>query len=142
MEENQATPVLIVNGIEHILDRVQLMVKSSQTVEAPVAEIAAPDYIHFAAKMIPEQPELDKQQVAFYKHNNLYLVVFGKDKVLAAIEKGQMFVKGKLLSKHALKRCRVIDETEEAPAPTPAPKSFTKSYASDFKNTPRDSGGA
>lgn len=103
MADNQK-PLLTFQGNDHFLDLILGALSS-----APIVEIPAKDIIDAEVRFTPSEPELDRSHPTYYKHDGKYIVLLGKKKVAEQLEKGQTVLKGRFLSKPALKQTRVPD---------------------------------
>lgn len=106
MQTNSSVRLTAV-GIAHHLHQVLVQAKQSPILSVNASEILDPREEDFAAKIEPDQPELNAGEIAFYKFGGKYIVILGHEKARRALESGEGVLRGKLISKQALKRCRI-----------------------------------
>jgi hypothetical protein len=133
MEATAASRVRLLAGHDvHYLDLVERVAKAAPPVEIKRDEIDAGKTII----LIPdEDPTVHHGGIVFHKWEGKYIVLMGRETALRALESGTAIVKGKLVSRQALKRCKVDEASDEPKAV--APVTPPKSYDDDFRNAPR-----
>lgn len=72
-------------------------------------------------------PNHKDDTVVLYKHENKYIVLLGKKLALSQLGSGND-VTGKLISKPALKKCRIVFIPESERAVSSARRSFNRTY--------------
>jgi hypothetical protein len=141
--EDQVRVQLIAGNSTHYLDLVQRIASQAPKVEVKIDEFYPQDDSRFAAVLLPDQGELHHREVVVHKWEGKHMVLLGRETVRQAIAAGQPIVRARLISKHALKRCRVEEylPTPQVPAEPERNRSgnqhISKPYKTEFANTPR-----
>lgn len=133
MQTNSSVRLTAV-GIEHYLDQVQVQAKQAPVTSINAHEILDPSEQDFAAKIDPEQPKLNHGDMVFFKFGGKYIVLVGRETARRALADGQGVLRGKLVSKQALKRCRI--DSGATPVARPVQVETKRPAQADFRNTP------
>ncbi|MDR3392301.1 MAG: hypothetical protein P4L77_11265 [Sulfuriferula sp.] len=133
MQTNSSVRLTAV-GIEHYLDQVQVQAKQAPVTSINAHEILDPSEQDFAAKIDPEQPKLNHGDMVFFKFSGKYIVLVGRETARRALADGQGVLRGKLVSKQALKRCRI--DSGATPVARPVQVETKRPAKVDFRNTP------
>lgn len=142
MEDQQRAQLIVANST-HYLDLVLTMANQSPKAEIKAEEIYKPTDADFAAIHLPDQEEAPAREIAFFKWNGKYIVLLGREKARKALDANQAVLKGRIVSKPALKRCRVdeyqprVMEPEEEPRNRSGNQHISRPYHGEFRNAPR-----
>lgn len=120
MEDTASARVRLIAIREvHYLDLVERIAKSSPPVEVKVDQISTEKDV----VLMPDTPDVHYGPIVFHQWEGKYILLMGREKALRAVADGAAVVKGKLVSRQALKRCRIDGDSSAA--------------VEEFRNTPR-----
>ncbi len=127
--EAQKRACLVVGTTEHYLDLVLKVAAAGPKISVKVEDIVSGSDINFEVAVIAQELPTLSRETIFFMREGKYLILFGTTPPDGATG----FVKGRLISTQALKRCRV---SEAADAVDKLAQYATKP-STGFSNTPR-----
>lgn len=128
--------LLILNGVEYRLALVKQNAKAGPEIAVTADEVNDQDQVEHQAIIRPASPDVDNGPVVFFKQNGKYTVLTGMSNFASnAINNGKP-VKGRLLSKMALKNCKHLLPVAD-PVVTAIDTPVKKTYDPAFSNRPR-----